>query len=463
MQIVEQLQALTKALEAGSYNAAPSTLTQGSSIQIEDMSPVMENVTFEDKAIKLQRMLSKKEAKGTLIQFNRQLDYGIFGGSAQYEGALGEEDTSSFVRDVVPMAYYSTVRRVSVASNLIQAFDGQKAEDRSADDAAKKLSADIEFDSFRGMDDFSNAGVFDGAPQAVAALPGMVGAFAQIRASDAQANTQDLMFSEFGSSESVVLPVNGTLTQSTIEDMSVRSAMNHGSADKFLADPIVLSAYNKIAFLKERIMLAGSAQEASGATLRKQWTSGSVVDLEASRFLSGKTKPARNRGANPLATPSIASTATSGSSGIIPTGTYTYYVTAANERGEGNPSAYASQAVTYGAQINVTITNVSGAKYYNVYRSNAGGSAAQAKLIGKVKASSTSTTVFNDLGNRLPGSVTGILLQSDTMDFRELAPFSTLKLAVHDLSLPQASFSFLCLAAKQPRKNVLADNLQGQL
>jgi len=182
--MVEQLNDLLKALEAGSYNAAPGQLVQGAALQVEDLSPVMENVTFDDSHIKLQKMLSIKDAKSTLIQFNRQLDYGIFGGSAQYEGGIGEEDTSNYVRAIVPMAYYSTTRRVSVAANLIGAVDGKKAEDRSASDAAMKLSADIEFDSFRGQADFSNAGIFDGNPNAIADIPNMVGVDAQIRMSD---------------------------------------------------------------------------------------------------------------------------------------------------------------------------------------------------------------------------------------------------------------------------------------
>ena len=35
------IQSLVKALEAGQYNAAPSSLVQGSALQIEDLSPVM--------------------------------------------------------------------------------------------------------------------------------------------------------------------------------------------------------------------------------------------------------------------------------------------------------------------------------------------------------------------------------------------------------------------------------------
>lgn len=463
--MVEQLNDLMKALEAGSYNAAPGQLAQGAALQVEDLSPVMENVTFDDSHIKLQKMLSSKDAKSTLIQFNRQLDYGIFGGSAQYEGGIGEEDTSNYVRAIVPMSYYSTTRRVSVAANMIGAFDGKKADDRSAKDAAMKLSADIEFDCFRGQNDFSNAGVFDGNPNAVADLPNMIGIDAQVRMSDSLSNTQDLMFAEYGSDQSVVVSVNGSLTQSYIEDASVKSAMNHGSADKLILDPISLSAYNKIAHAKERIMLAGSAQENSGANLRQQWTSSALVSLEPSRFLSGKTRPARSRAGSPSAGAAATLTHPANAASVLEAGVYTYKVTAVHERGESVATAadVTSTGMVDGDAVSLSIPAVSGAKYYNVYRSEDGGSFATAKLIGKVKANGAGATVFTDLGNREPGSVTGYLIQSSTMGFHQLSPYSRLKLAVSDLSIPEAHFRFLCLAAYQPRKNVLLENIDGQL
>ena len=459
--MVEQLNDLMKALEAGQYNAAPGTLTQGSALQIEDLSPVMENVCFDDSHIKLQKMLSVKDAKSTLIQFNRQLDYGIFGGSAQYEGGIGEEDTSNFVRAVVPMAFYSTTRRVSVAANMIGAFDGVKAEDRSSNDAALKLSADIEFDLFRGQNDFSNSGVFDGNPAVIADVPNMIGVDTQVRMSDSLSNTQDQMFAEYGSDQSIIVSVNGTLTQSFIEDGSVKSAMNHGSADKLVLDPISLSAYNKIAHAKERIMLAGSAQENSGANLRQQWTSSALVSLEPSRFLSGKTRPARARAGSPSA-PTI-SAAASGTTGNLDAGTYVYYVTQVNERGESVASASDSQVITAGQQTDLTITLVSSCKYFNVYRSEAGGTAASAKFIGRIKNSGAATTIFIDLGNKEPGSVTGFLIQANTMGMHQLSAYSKLKMALHDLSIPEAHFRFICLGAYQPRKNVIFDNVDGQI
>lgn len=461
--MLEQLQSLMKALEAGSYNAAPSTLVQGSALQIEDLSNVMQNVTFGDQHIKMQKSLSVKDSKSQLIQFNRQLDYGIFGGSAQYEGGIGEEDTSNFVRAVVPMSYYSTQRRVTVAANMIQTFDGVKAEDRAADDATKKLAADVEFDIFHGQAHFSNAGVFDGNPLAAAALPNMVGLDQQIRQSDDQANTQDQMFAEFGSDQSVVLPVNGGLTQTVIEDAAVRSAMNMGAADALHLDPISLSQYNKIAHAKERIVLAGSPQEASGANLRQQWTSSGAISLEPSRFLAGKTRPARSRAGSPSAPAVPVAAALLAAGSLLKAGDYVYFVTAVNERGESAKSTAVSHTVAAdGDGVSLTITSVSGAKYYNVFRSGKDGIEAEAKFIGRIRQGA-SNPVFRDLGNKLPGFVTAYLLQKDTMALHQLAPYSRLKLAISELSMPEAHFRFLCLAAYQPRKNVLLDNINGQI
>ena len=461
--MIEQLQSLMKALEAGSYNAAPGQLAQGAALMVEDLSPVMQLVTFEDSHIKLQKMLPNKDVKSQLHQFNRQLDYGIFGGSAQYEGGIGEEDTSNYVRIVVPMSYYSTVRRVSVAANMVGTFDGQKAEDRASNDAAMKLAGDIEFDLFRGQSDFSNGGVFDGNPGVTAKVPNMIGLDQQVRQSDMQQNSQDLMFAEYGSDQTVVLSSGGTLTQSIIEDSAVRSAMNMGAADKLVLDPISLSAYNKISQAKERIMLAGSPQEATGSHLRTQWTSSAVVSLEASRFLSGKTRPARSRAGSPGA-PAITVADAGAAGSLLQNGTYVYYVTACSIRGESVPSNAATATVANpGDKVTVSIAAVSGAQYYNVYRSELGGSMAQAKFIGKIAAGLGGTTVFTDLGNRQPGSVTGFLIEGKTMGIAQLAPYSKLKLAVSDLSLPEAHFRFLSLAVYQPRKNVLIENITGQL
>jgi len=448
-------------LEAGGYNAAPGTLVQGSALQIEDLSPVMNNVTFDESHIKLQKMLKVTPCKSTLAQFDRQLDYGSFGGSAQIEGAVGQEETSSFVRIVVPMAYYSHTRRVTIVANMVATVDGKKAEERAAADAAKKISADIEFDLFRGKEAFTNAGTFDGNPLVVPALPNILGLDVQVRQSDSQRNSQDQMFGEYGSDDTMVIPGGGNLTQTMVEDSSTRSAMNHGNADKLVVDPKVLSNYNKITQNKERIILAGSAQDSTGADLRRQWVSGGTVQIEASRFLSGKTRGQTPRNTGPATPGAITPTPGAGSTGLA-AGTYQYYVTAVNQIGESAPSALAAATLTAGQQTSLSIPATANTVYFNVYRSAVGAAAtlSNCKFIGRVTAANSGATTFLDLGNKLPAFVTGFLLQGDTMEMKELAPYSRLKLAVTDLTVPEAHFRFVTLAVTQPRKNVLVDNLQ---
>ena len=462
--LVKTLEGLVKTLEAGNYNVAPGQLVQGSALQIENLEPVMHNVTFDESHIKLQKIFTLKKAKSLLVQFNRQLSYGRFGGSAQREGAVGDLNVGDYIRATVPMSFYSCVARVTVAANMVDTIDGKKAEDREAENAAMKIAADIEFDCFKGKADFSNNGVFDGNPLAMPEMPNILGVDPQIRQSDILVNTQDLMFAAYGSNQSVVLSQNGSLDQPVIEDAALRSRMNMGKAEVLYVDPVILSGYNKQVALGsgvnslQRIILAGSAQDASGADLRRQWVSNGTVSIEDSRFLSGRTTYLRPQIGAPSAPPSLLAVA-SGSGALIPVGSYYYAVTAENERGEGLPIVLASAvAVAAGQLVTLTIGNVSGATIFNVYRGSLA-SGNDAEYIGRVKNSNLSTTSFIDLGNRAPGFVTGYLLQKDCWGFHELSPYSRMKLAIADLSVPEAHFRFLALAGYQPRKNVIIDNL----
>jgi len=460
-QTIEAISSLVKALEAGSYNVAPSQLVQGAALMTEDLSNVMQVVTADEKAAKMQKDLKTETCKSTLAQFDRQLSYGVMGGSAQLEGHVGQEETSQYTRITVPMCYYSHTRRVTLVATMVNAVDGKKADEKAAADAAKKILFDVEFDIFRGKADFSNSGVFDGNPMVIPALPNILSLDCQIRMSDSERQAQDQMFAEFGSDESCIIAGGSTLQQENIEDAWTRSQMNHGEADVLFVDPKVLSNYNKITYAKERIVLAGSPQEATGATLRKQWTSGGVVEVEASRFLSGKTSPAPSRPAGP-SQPTLTSVTPGAISGVT-TGflagqVYTYNVTACNEVGESVRSSNTTGTIaTTGHGVTLVIADQSSVRFFNVYRSAAGSSVC--KFIGRVIKGSTTTT-FIDIGNKQPAFVSGLLVQKDTMALKELAPYSRLKLAVTELSQPEAHFRFLTLCVYQPRKNVLIDNLR---
>lgn len=211
-------------------------------------------------------------------------------------------------------------------------------------------------------------------------------------------------------------------------------------------------------------MLAGSPQDSTGAELKQQWTSNGTITHKASRFLAGKTAPANFRANGPGApTFTTASTTVSGVVSPFTSGqVYQYYVTSGSVIGESVPSPVVSLTIAVtGDEAVLTITPPSSGtvNYFNVYRSAAGGSATSCKFIGRVARGTGSTVSFIDIGNKLPGFVTGLLIESDTFYLAELAPYSRKKLAITDLSDPEAYFRFATMVVNQPRKNVVLDNL----
>jgi len=463
--MLEQLQSLMKALEAGSYNAAPSTLVQGAAYQIEDLAPVMVNVTAAEETIKLQKMLDVRNTKSNLYQYNRKLSVGRFGGSAAYEGMLGAKKTGQAARLVVPMAYYVDTREHSLVANAVETFDKVTAEERQAQDAALNLAQDIEFDLFAGNSDFSNQGVFDGNPALVPALANMRGVDLQVRASDYERNGQDLMFASYGSSATVVFSAGGgTLTQSLIEDISVRSALNMGRADKLMLDPSSLSSYNKISQAKERIVLAGSPQEATGSHLRTQWTSSGAITLEMSQYLRKQISPVNQQIFGAPVAPTLSGADTGAAGSLISAGTYSYVVAAVNQVGEGptsNPPTAVVVAAT-GDKVTLTIGAVAGALYYRVYRTGNAGSPGSELFIGNIAATPSGAS-FTDLGNLSPGGLTGFLIQRDSAHMGELSGFKKLQLGISQLSINNAFYRWTTLAVESPRKNAIVGNLQGQV
>jgi hypothetical protein len=316
------------------------------------------------------------------------------------------------------MCFYSHTRKVTLPSMLVQTVDGKKSDERAAADAAKKLAGDIEFDLFRGKADFSNAGVFDGNMGAIPGLPNLLGVDAQIRQSDLMRNAQDLMFNEYGSEESVVIAGGSTLTQENIEDGWTRSQMNHGQASRLCVDPKVLSNYNKIAFAKERIVLAGSSQDSTGADpvppvgqRRRREARGLAVPQRQDR----PGAVASDRPGDPTVTSALPATISGVTTGFLNGQVYKYTVTACNEVGESPRSAVATGTLDAdGKGVNVLISHsgLSNVRHFNVYRSAAGGSVM--KFIGRVALAvgAPRTPRSWTSGNKQPGFVTGFLIET---------------------------------------------------
>lgn len=465
-ELLEKLQTLTKALDAGSYNSVPGALTQGGALQHEDLSEVMTNVTYGDDTLKLQKAFPSRSTKSTFPQFNRMLAYGDgFTGFAQFEGVVGRSQTGTYVRDNVAMCYFSQLREVTDVANIVATVDGKSAEDREAENAAKHMAGIIERQAFLGSANFSNAGIFDGNPLTTYTGPNMHGLDVQVRQSDYKNKTRDAMFAEFGSNESVVIAGGGTLTEEMIDDGMLRSANAFGVAELILCSTNVLSSYNKSFLPIQRNMLGNSPQGLSGGDYRRHATTFGTAKLDISHFLRGKVQPENFVGS--IGAASIAGASTTDASNVTQfelNDVYRYYVTSSNEGGgESAPSNRVSVTVAAdGDKLDVTITHPGSGtlRYFNVYRTSANGAAGSEKFIGHVKArEGFSTTVFTDLGNKLPGFSAAYFVQKDCAEFIELLPYSRIKMARTQLKETEAHVRYVTMGVVEPRKLPIIDNL----
>jgi hypothetical protein len=239
-----------------------------------------------------------------------------------------------------------------------------------------------------------------------------------------------------------------------------------GRADKLMLDPSSLSAYNKISQAKERIVLAGSPQEATGSHLRTQWTSSGAITMEMSQYLRKQISPINQQIVGAPSQPSLSSADGGAAGSLLQAATYTYAVAAVNAFGEGPLSASSSVTPALaGNKVTLTIGAVAGALYYRVYRTAANVAATVAPgvlFIGNIAAGPSGAS-FTDLGNLSPGALTGFLIQKDTMHLGELSGFKKLQLGISQLSINNAYYRWTTLAVEGPRKNAIIENLQGQL
>lgn len=460
---------LEKGLEAGYRVGSPGSWTQGAALQVEDLSPTMYTATYQQKNLYLMKELPERKAKSLTVEYDRQLSYGLLGSSATLEVSAGQDNTLDVVRDFMPVKFYTTNSRTSLALTKTESFDGMDNEARQADSCAKKISGDLEFDIFRGQADFSNGGVFDGNPNAIPnTMPNMKGLDVQIRQSDFNLQTQDLMMAEYGAGDSNVVFVGGVLSQSFIEDLNKRSKNNYGEAVDLYIGIDEKVAFNKATQSKERIVLAGSPQRAQGASIDNNWVTEGNVAIHSSVFLRGKKGPPLKTGQFAPANPTIALAQAASTTTFKAAEVYSYYVTAQNETGESLVGSAVSNITiaANGNLVNVTITPAAGnpAKWFNVYRSvgTVGAtSKANIKFIGRVANSGAATTVFVDLNNKVPGSSTGFFLDKVGIDRHSLASFESVTAATVDTSLRKIYYSMTCVAAKLPRTSVLADCLLG--
>jgi hypothetical protein len=140
---------------------------------------------------------------------------------------------------------------------------------------------------------------------------------------------------------------------------------------------------------------------------------GDTVHLHAHKILSAlyaKQAPTVASGTSAPTTPAVTVTTGSNASTQLEADTYYYKVVAFGATGRSASSTVDSQAVNGSQDAVLTITNVAGATYYEIYRGTAN---TDLKPVGKVAASRTGTTTFTDAGATIAGTYSAFMMDLD--------------------------------------------------
>ena len=465
----EEVDALNKALTAGyGYSGAPTSFARGTPLMVESLEASLKSTTWQMKNLVLWPAIPVDKAYNTVEQYTRITSYGGNGMPYFNEGGSPREEDSNYNRETQRIVYFGTRRRVTHAMMLVRVAFGD-AVAREINNGNMWLLQNIERELYNGNAHFSNAGAFDGNPGAIPAdTLALNGLDQQIRQGDADAKVQAVAFDGFGGALSVVRDLrDALLSEDEMEEGAVSILNNFGVPVELHLDPLSLSQFSRQFFPKERIPNMGVADGRAGFVLREFVSSAGAFALKPNVFMRPKDlAKARPDNDSAPAAPAAPATANGGAdvgSGFVVGETYTYKASALNEQGEsaGSAASGTETIATADEQINVTITNVAGAKQYAVYRTDNGGAANTEKFIGMVKQAAGATTVFNDANAKLPGRAQAYLLYLDpeAMVFKQLAPLSKINLATVAASFEWLQVLYGTLIVFTPRKHFLYENI----
>lgn len=437
----EQLDALMKSLSTGTdnYDAAPSTLTNGTALMVESLDSSLRSVTFGMKNLRLWPMIPKDKAYNTVEEYNRQTSYGETSNGGFFDADAGtapDEHTAAYNRQIQVVRYMGTTRIVTHPLTLVKPAHGPVIA-REIKNGTMYLLQNLERQLFEANGFFQDAsGDFDGdsadIPTGSAKFNGLE---QQIRAGNSDTQAQYTGFEPYGGTLSVVKDLAGdTPDEDALEDLCNKSLENFGMPTDLFIDHRTHRDLNTIFYPKERINSMGVSNGQAGFVLTKFVSSAGSININGDVFLRPKASNISAQTGAPATPVNSASGTEVDATSQLATATYYYRVAAVNNSGESAASAERSQAVVAGNRVRLTIdAGTTGALYYAVYRSSTSGGTFE--FIGYVKdsnAAGAGGATFRDAGNKQPGLPTGYLLQldADNMVWKQLAPLMKMDLAV---------------------------------
>jgi hypothetical protein len=438
---------LQKALTAGQDVTDPGVAAgTGFALRPESLETTLKITTYKMDDVKLWQALTKIPAYNTVEEFNQLHEYGSGVAAFIAEGDLPEGDDSTYERAIVKMKYMGTTRAVTHVMSILRPIHGSVIARETVNGTAWLLRQ-LERTLFSG--DSSLIPVqFDGLAKIISAS-----------APNTALNVVDLR--------------GGPLTEDVINDCALiaKTEPNYGRAtDLYSADGAFADLAKQFTPGQRFVTPPGG------------WTGGMVgMNIQGfySQFGPIKFNPdtflqfgppysatgvgdATKRPSTPTEDTGLAAAGTGSSFTADDAGDYFYKAAAINRYGRSAPlSLTGSQAVAAGESVTFTLADgaVAGTAF-EIYRSDKDGAATTCKYMETV-ARSGATTVVTDDNSEIPGTSKAFLIQQnlDFFSFKQLAPFSKIRLATIDTSIRWMQLLYGALAVYSPGKGVVIKNV----
>lgn len=435
---------LQKALSAGQDVNDPGVAAGvGFPLRTESLEATLKNLTYEMDEIKLFKSISKVPASNTVEEFNRLVSYGE-GGAASFnqgffeEGALPEEQDSTYERVTVLIKYLGVVGRVTHVANTIRAAHGNVI-------ALETMNKTMEL--LRNLENALFFGDSSLIPQQWDGLEKLV---------------------TDGAPDNVIDLRGGTLTEDALNDMLLTIRDNFGQATDAYFGTGPFADLAKQVYDRQRFAYA-PAPGVLGATVTAFQGQHGRINLHDHVFITpgaearagGLGKTDRRPLAPTITVAPAAGANPSSQFAVADAGTYTYRVVAGNRFGLSTPVDSASVAVVAGDGVTFTVADGGqDTTFYEIYRTAAGGAASTARLMVRVPRTGASQ-VITDLNADIPGTSKGFVLMQNQRSFSwsQLLPMTRIPLAAIDTSVRWAQVIYGAVKMYTPTKNVIVKNI----
>lgn len=439
----DELAELRKALTAGSDVNDPGVAPGvGFPLRTESLEAQLKNLTFEMSEIKLFRSIAKVPASNTVEEFNRLVSYSR-SGSRRFnmgwmsEGALPEEEDSTYERVTVLTKYLGVVGRVTHVANTIRAAHGNVI-------ALETMNKTMDL-----LKNLENALFFGNS----ALIPEQVDGLEKLITDAAPDNVVDLR--------------GAALTEGAMNDMLLQIRQNYGMATDAYFSAGAFSDLAKQVYERQRFALAPAPGTLGTTVTAFQGQHGKINLHDHVFFEDEQSSLAAGLGDSSKApiTPSItvAPAAAGTGSQFIPAddGTYIYQVVAGNKYGLSAPVDTAAVLVASGESVTFTVADGGqGTTFYEIYRSDVDGAVSTAKLMTRV-ARTGATQVITDSNADIPGTTKGFVLQQNqrSMSWAQLLPMTRVPLATIDTSIRWAQVVYGAIKLYTPARNIVVKNI----